>query len=243
MRHALRAAWRIDVAASPDIKDLPELARQGIIPATSWIGGPIPPAAGEPAAWRKQMQETMPQSLKGHFLLAMPSLVDPNFSRTVTCLSEHNAQGSMGLVINRVHELLTAREIFEELKLEYLPESGRRPIHIGGPVHSSELFMLHGPPFEWQGCFRIRDDLAMSNSLDLLQAVAQGQGPAECLICLGCAGWAPGQLEMELAQNSWITSPVDRGIVFNVPVEERWEAALRSMGIDPALISSTAGHA
>jgi putative transcriptional regulator len=190
-----------------------------------------------------RMHTSALDSLKGHFLLAMPSLNDPNFSRTVTCLSEHNDQGSMGLVVNRVHPSITAREIFEELKLDFTPESGRMPIHLGGPVHSDELFFLHGPPFHWPGCFRIDSHLGLCGSIDLIQAIARGQGPVECLMCLGCAGWGPGQLESELGQNAWLTTPADGEIIFHVPVEERWHRALARLGVDPAALTDVAGHA
>jgi len=193
---------------------------------------------------KRRMQITPPfESLKGHLLLAMPALNDPNFYRTVTCLSEHSTQGSMGLVVNRRHDHLTAEEIFEELRLEFRPETGRLPIHIGGPVHRDELFLLHGPPFEWPGGFRINDFLALNNSLDLIRAVARGEGPCFCLICLGCAGWGPGQLEAELGQNAWLTIPADEEILFQTPVEERWHRAMGRLGVDPTHLTDVAGHA
>ena len=181
--------------------------------------------------------------LKGQFLIAMPSMADPNFSKTVTCISEHTSEGAIGLVINRIHTLISAEDIFKELDLDYLPRAANIPIHVGGPVHMGEIFILHGSPFDWQGCLPITRTLAMSNTLDILKSIAAGKGPEFFMICLGCAGWAPEQLESELMQNAWLTTPVSDDIVFSVSIEEKWEAAVRKMGISPELLSDTAGHA
>ena len=182
-------------------------------------------------------------SLKGQLLVAMPSLLDPNFHQTVTCLGEHNDKGAMGVVINRAHEYLTAGEIFEELKIECIPKAASQPLFIGGPVHANELFILHGPPLQWQGSFSISDSLAMSNSIDILHAIGQGQGPQVFAISLGCAGWGPGQLEEEIRQNAWLTAPMDPAILFEIPLARRWEATLERLGIDPNRLSAEAGYA
>ncbi len=189
------------------------------------------------------MESTYPASLKGQFLMSMPGMADPNFARTVTCVCEHTAEGAVGIVVNRVHEMLRAKEMFEELGLTYTPESAEMPIYIGGPVHTNEVFILHGPPFGWDACLSITPSLAMSNSMDIMRAIAGGSGPEWAAICLGCAGWGPMQLEGEIQQNAWLTGPVDAALIFEMSVESRWEAALRGIGIDPALLSDTAGHA
>jgi putative transcriptional regulator len=182
-------------------------------------------------------------TLKGHFLLSMPSLLDPNFHQTVTCMCEHNSEGAMGLVVNRVHYDLTAKDIFEELKLDYTARSQTIPIHIGGPVHITELFVLHGPPFDWEACMKITPTLAMSNTRDIIESIALGRGPDSFIMTLGCAGWGPGQLEAEIKQNAWLTYPIFEENIFKMPVETRWEEAVKKLGIDPALLSSKAGHA
>jgi len=182
-------------------------------------------------------------SLKGQFLMAMPGLVDPNFQQTVTCMCEHNEQGAMGLVVNRLHSALTAKDIFEELKIRHSPATEKIPIHIGGPVHIAEIFVLHGPPFDWEGSLRITPNLALSNTRDIIESIASGKGPTSFIITLGCAGWGPGQLEEEIKQNAWLTVPVFEENIFKMPVENRWEEAVRKMGIDPALLSGAAGHA
>ena len=183
------------------------------------------------------------QSLKGQFLMAMPSLIDPNFYQTVTCLAEHNPKGAMGIVINRAHPQINAGMIFDELKIEGVVEAKNKPVYIGGPVHAGELFVLHGAPFTWDGSMMISETLALSNSRDILEAIAGGRGPRDYLISLGCAGWGPGQLESEISGNAWINSPFSEEITFQLEVESRWEAAMREIGIDPALLSDTAGHA
>lgn len=184
-----------------------------------------------------------PASLKGHFLLAMPGLTDPNFHQTVTCICEHNENGAMGIIINRVHDLLTAGDLFEELTLEHIPAAGEIPIHLGGPVHLGEIFVLHGPPFSWEACLMITPELGMSNTRDILEAVAMGRGPQEFIIILGCAGWGPGQLEAEIKENAWLNYPIFEENIFNLPIEVRWEEAVKKLGIDPILLSNMAGHA
>ncbi len=173
----------------------------------------------------------------------MPLLVDENFHQTVTCICEYTSAGAVGIVVNRVHPSLSGKDIFEELDIEYLPVAESIPIHIGGPVHISEIFVLHGPPFDWEGCLAITQNLAMSNTRDILEAVAVGKGPKSFIIALGCAGWGPGQLESEIKQNAWLTSPIFDEIIFGKPIEARWEVTMRKMGIDPVQLMDTVGHA
>ena len=183
------------------------------------------------------------ETLKGQFLIAMPGLADPNFHQTVTLMCEHTAEGALGIVVNRVHSFLTVKDIFEELQVEFKSGLETIPIHIGGPVNTDQVFMLHGPPFGWEGCFHVSPTLAMSNSRDILSAVGKGEGPGSILISLGCSGWGPGQLEFEMKENAWLTSTVMEEIVFDIPIDRRWQAAVEKMGIDPTLLSNTAGHA
>ncbi len=190
-----------------------------------------------------EMGEQVENSLKGHFLIAMPEMADFNFSHTVTCISEHTHRGALGIIINRVLPTVSGKTIFDELKLESAPGSESIPIHIGGPVHANEIFILHGPPFEWESCLMITEKLAMSNSMDIIAAIAAGEGPEAFVISLGCAGWGPGQLESEITQNAWLTCPVAIEVVFSEPIESRWERTVKMIGINPALLSSTPGHA
>ena len=189
------------------------------------------------------MKEGHTGFLKGQFLMAMPGLADPNFFQTVTCISEHNPDGAVGIVVNRVHSLLSGEDIFKELQIDYTPAAAAIPIHIGGPVHISEIFILHGPPFDWRGCLKIMPTIAMSNTMDILKEIAMGRGPASFIISLGCAGWGPGQLEAEIKENVWLNGPVCEDIIFERPVALRWETALKEIGIHPELLSDQAGHA
>ena len=189
------------------------------------------------------MESQYPSIMKAQFLIAMPGLLDPNFSQTVTCICEHTADGALGIVVNRAHPALFTKEIFSELKLEYVEETANIPIYIGGPVHFDEIFILHGPPFGWHGCLQVTSTLALSNTRDILTSISQGKGPHQVIIALGCAGWGPGQLESEISQNAWLTGPVSDDIIFEVPEDERWNAAVKKLGIDPVLLTHTAGHA
>lgn len=182
-------------------------------------------------------------SLKGNFLIAMPELADPNFSHTVTCICEHTPEGALGLIINRPHPLVKTLQIYKEFKMDVQEGVGADPIHVGGPVQMDEIFILHGPPFDWKGTLKITSGLALSNTIDVLEAMASAKGPEAAIMVLGCAGWGPGQLEMEIKQNAWLTHPVSEEIIFETPVDDRWEEALKKLGIDPLLLASTAGNA
>ena len=185
----------------------------------------------------------LPGMLKGQFLIAMPGLMDPNFNQTVTCICEHTEEGAIGIVLNRVHTSIFGEDIFKELKLEIAPGAKSIPIHMGGPVNINEIFVLHGPPFSWEGCFQVNSSVAMSNTIDILTALSKGEGPQSFIISLGCAGWGPGQLEDEIKQNVWLTSTVFQEVIFDTPVDLRWQTAVEKLGIDPTLLSDTAGHA
>jgi putative transcriptional regulator len=189
------------------------------------------------------MENAIPTSLKGQFITAMPSLLDPNFYQTVTCISEHTPEGAIGLVVNRVHQSLSGADIFRELDIDYVESAESVPIFIGGPVHVGEIFILHGPPFEWESSLRVATGIAMSNTRDIIQSIAMDKGPKSYAITLGCAGWGPGQLESEIKQNAWLTSPVNEEVIFEMPVEDRWETTIQRMGIDPSLLTNISGHA
>ncbi len=189
------------------------------------------------------MEDNYQGFFKGQFLIAMPAMTDPGFFQTVTCISEHTSEGAVGIVINRPHPKISGKDIFDELGIEYIPETESIPIYIGGPVHVGEIFILHGPPFNWEGCLIVTPDLAMSNSRDILDAIAIGRGPESFIVSIGCAGWGKDQLESEIKANVWLTCPVSEKIIFELPVEFRWEEAMKKMGINPAQLSGKAGHA
>ena len=182
-------------------------------------------------------------SLKGHFLMAMPGMADPNFQQSVTCISEHTSDGALGIMVNRIFDGLSAQHIFEELEIESNEAAGKIPVHFGGPVHGNELFVLHGAPFEGDAILRIDEGLALNNSRQVLEAIAMGTGPSQFIIALGCAGWGAGQLEWEIKENAWLSMPCVSDIIFEMPVEERWKSAINRLGIDPDLLSGIAGNA
>ena len=178
------------------------------------------------------------------FLVAMPGLVDPNFNHSVTLLCEHNEQGALGLVINRPTELRLA-DMLEHMKLAHpaLDET-THIVHWGGPVQTERGFVIHSEPGKWESSLRIAEELFITTSKDVLSAIGQGAGPKKFLVTLGYAGWAAGQLESEIKENSWLNTPVDHAILFNLPVATRWEAATRLLGVDVTqLTSGPAGHA
>ncbi len=189
------------------------------------------------------METTNPLSLKAQMLIAMPGLADPNFSNSVTCICEHSSEGAVGIVVNRLHPFLTAKEVFEELQMEYLPEAASIPVYIGGPVHIGQIFVLHTQPFDWESCLFVSPFLGLSNTKDILYAIANGNMEDSYLIALGCAGWGEDQLESEIKANSWITCPASKDLIFDIPVESRWKQAMKKVGIDPILLSNTAGRA
>lgn len=181
--------------------------------------------------------------LTNQFLIAMPALTDPNFFQTVTYISEHNESGALGLIINRPLNL-TLEQLLDHLQITTDRfDLTRTPIHYGGPVQPEQGFVLHSPIGHWGATLRVTDRIGITTSRDILQAVADGQGPEYLLVALGYAGWGPGQLERELAENAWLSSPADFDILFHTPSEQRWFAAAALLGIDLNLLSTDAGHA
>ncbi len=180
--------------------------------------------------------------LTHHFLIAMPGLADPNFVHSVTYICEHSEHGAMGIVINRPLDL-SLGEVLQQLGLESRPELTAQPVFLGGPVETSRGFVLHSPVGQWGASIAVSEDIAVTTSRDILQALAAGRGPARSLVALGYAGWAAGQLEHEMAANAWLSGPADSRILFDLPPAERWRAAAQSLGVDLSLISSDVGHA
>lgn len=182
-------------------------------------------------------------SLTGQFLVAMPGMADPRFERSVVYVCEHSSQGAMGLIVNKPTEI-SLTDLFAKVELEVktmLPEGAW--VLDGGPVSSERGFVLHSVDRVWNSSLTIDTDVAMTTSRDILEAVASGSAPKNWLITLGYSGWSKGQLEEELAANAWLTIPADSGLLFDEPLESRFNAAFRLLGIDPAMVSGTAGHA
>jgi putative transcriptional regulator len=182
-------------------------------------------------------------SLANNLLIAMPSLADPNFSRTVTLLCEHSDEGAMGIMINRPTNLVL-RDILVQLNID----AGTSPhadttVYFGGPVQNSRGFVLHEPIGKWEATLAVTDTLGVSTSRDILEAIARNEGPDRYFLALGYAGWGAGQLEREMSENSWLNAPAALDILFTLPIEQRWRAAAQLTGVDLNHLSSETGHA
>lgn len=190
----------------------------------------------------------MPLDLTDHFLIAMPSMLDPVFGGTVIYLCEHNENGALGVVINKPTDM-TMVTLLERIDLtpETLPDADQalssRHVMFGGPVQVERGFVLHSPVDRYSSTLAVTGDIAMTTSKDVLEAVARGQGPQRLMVSLGCSGWSAGQLEEELARNGWLTVPADPEIIFDLPAEQRFAAALGLLGIDPVMLTAESGHA
>ncbi len=182
-------------------------------------------------------------NLTGHFLIAMPSLNDSFFNRAVTYICEHDESGSFGVIINQETNI-NLKQVIKEMKIESGDNYNEdQPVFIGGPVDQGRGFILHRPTGSWSSSLMVKNDVALTTSKDILQAIANNEGPEDCIVALGYAGWAAGQLEQEMASNTWLSCPADEQIIFNTPVEKRWKAAAKLIGVDLSLLSNDAGHA
>ncbi len=190
-------------------------------------------------------------SLENQLLIAMPNLGDPYFNKTVTYICEHNDDGAMGLIIN-----LPVNLTLNELLMQIAEESGEENpndqsnnnsllkfVLSGGPIAQQRGFVLHSPQHCWNSSLSLNNDIMITTSKDILLSLGTQQAPENYMVALGYAGWAPGQLENELQANSWLTTPVDTEILFNVPVESRWKKSTEKIGIDISRLSSDIGHA
>lgn len=181
--------------------------------------------------------------LRNHFLIAMPTLNDVNFARTVTFICEHNQDGAMGIIINRPLNI-ALEEILQHIKVKGCPQKGGAiPICLGGPIQQNRGFVLHHPVGHWETTLVVGDELGITTSCDILNAIAQGQGPQQTLIALGYAGWESNQLEQELAENAWLSAPASSKIIFDTPYEQRWKAAAALVGVNLSNLSGEVGHA
>jgi putative transcriptional regulator len=198
----------------------------------------------DPAFFAHTGSTTSPElNLAHHFLIAMPSMLDPIFGGTVVYLCEHNERGALGVVINRPTDM-TVDTLFEriDLALDPLPIASR-PVMFGGPVQDDRGFVLHSPIGGYSSTLKVTDEVAFTTSKDVLEAVASGTGPERLLISIGYSGWGPGQLELEITRNGWLTVAADPTIMFDLPIEQRYAAAIRLLGIDPMMLAGEAGHA
>ena len=192
------------------------------------------------------MHDTIPMSenlsLTNQFLIAMPSLADPNFSQSVTYICEHNREGALGIVINHPLDIQLG-EVLQHMKIDIqAPSILNRPVFLGGPMQRERGFVIHAPIGEWDSVLNV-SGIGIASSRDILEAIACGKGPRHTLIALGYAAWGPGQLEKELANNDWLHGPADSTVLFDLPSEERWRAAAALTGVDLSRLSNEVGHA
>jgi len=182
-------------------------------------------------------------NLTDNFLIAMPTLEDPYFSNALVYICEHNENGALGIIVNRPIDMNLAG-LYEkiDIKLEQ-PGLADLPVYFGGPVQLDRGFVLHRPVGHWQSTLAVNDEVGLTSSRDILAAVGKDGLPAEILVSLGYSGWDAGQLEDELAQNSWLTVPAKSAILFDLPPEERLPAAMQKLGISFSQLSDIAGHA
>ena len=188
------------------------------------------------------MQAT-PTPLANQLLVALPALTDPQFARSVTLVCQHDGEGAMGVVVNRASEY-TLGEVLQQMGIEGGDDALRsQAVLAGGPVHPERGFVLHDGGPQWDSTLTITDSLFLTTSREILEAMVRGDGPANTVVALGCAGWGSGQLEQELAENDWLTAPADAELLFTLPLDERWEAAAGRIGVDFAYLADYAGHA
>lgn len=187
---------------------------------------------------------TIANTFAGQFLIAMPSLTEAPFARGVAFLCQHGEDGAVGLLINQISEYRLG-DVLAQMKLECRdPEIADYPVLIGGPVQQERGFVLHREHGHWDSSYRVNDDWSVTTSRDILVAMAKGEGPRRAVVTLGYSGWDADQLEQEIMDNAWLTTRADERIVFDTPIDERWVAATRKMGVrDPSQLTGYAGHA
>jgi len=182
-------------------------------------------------------------SLAGRMLVAMPQMQDPRFARTVIFLCAHTAEGAMGLVVNRLLDQLSFPDLLEQLGLETTPRCEGIHVHFGGPVESGRGFVLHTPDYMQDSTLLVDEQVALTATVDVLRAIADGNGPRRSMLALGYAGWGAGQLDSEIRENAWLIAPSDDELLFGEDLASKWEMAVARIGIDFGMLSPDAGHA
>ncbi len=184
-----------------------------------------------------------PPSFANQLLIALPTLADPGFARTVALICQHDDDGAMGVVVNRASEY-TLGEVLRQMDIPCEdPALLEQRVLAGGPVHPERGFVVHDGARPWDSSLEVADGLWVTTSRDILEALAGGDGPEHAAVALGCAGWGAGQLEYEIGENSWLTAPVRREILFSLPLDQRWQAAAGGIGVDMMRMAGHVGHA
>jgi putative transcriptional regulator len=181
--------------------------------------------------------------LTGQLLIAMPTMADPRFARTVIYMCAHNAEGAMGLVVNRLVGSITFPDLLEQLGIDNSGVSDEIRVHFGGPVESGRGFVLHSADYSQEGTLKVSSLMSLTATIDILRDMASGGGPRHSMLALGYAGWGPGQLDSEIQANGWLHVEPDDALVFDSDLDGKWERAIAKLGISPAMLSGDAGHA
>lgn len=182
--------------------------------------------------------------LGGKLLIAMPTMGDPRFEKSVIFMCAHSDDGSMGLIINKPSADVKFPNLLEQLEIPHIRRTKEPNVHFGGPVEMGRGFVLHSPEYTPDdGMLSVDDDFSMSVTLDVVRDMAEGTGPVRAILALGYSGWGGGQLESEILQNGWLTCDATPELVFETAPEDQWTAALQSLGVDPIMLSASAGHA
>lgn len=182
-------------------------------------------------------------SLAGQLLVAMPQMGDARFERSVIYLCAHSAEGALGLVINRPFRKLTFSDLLEQLDIERGPQAQQFHVLAGGPVEEGRGFVLHTDDYLRDDTLKVERGFALTATIEILKAMARGEGPARSILALGYSGWGPGQLEREITENGWLHVPADQALVFDRELDTKWERALAKLRVTPASLSGTAGRA
>jgi len=189
--------------------------------------------------------ETQDGYLSGQLLIAMPQMTDPRFEHSVVYMCAHNADGAMGLVVNKLVDAMSFTELLRQMELEIESDNldDRIQVHFGGPVESARGFVLHSTDYVSEATMRVDDSFSMTATIDVLRSIARGSGPSQAILTLGYAGWAPGQLDTEIQSNGWLNVAADQDLVFGREHDIKWTQAVAKVGVDPSFLSSEAGHA
>ncbi|WP_438955535.1 YqgE/AlgH family protein [Cognatiyoonia sp.] len=183
-------------------------------------------------------------NLVGKLLIAMPDMDDPRFAQSVIYICAHSDEGAMGLIVNKPKPKVRFSDLLKQLDISKSDASRDIRVHCGGPVEMTRGFVLHTSDYQsGVGTLEVSEGIGMTATLDVLEDIATGQGPVTSMLALGYAGWGPGQLESEIADNGWLTSDARNDILFGRANEHKWNAAIKLLGIDPLMLSSSGGRA
>ena len=190
-------------------------------------------------------EETQEGYLTGQLLVAMPAMRDPRFARSVIYICVHNADGAIGLVVNRLVGSIEFGDLIEQLDMKFGEADlvASPPVHFGGPVDTERGFVLHSADYQSEETLDIDEEFGLTATVDIVRTIASGSGPKSHLLALGYAGWGPGQLDGEIQENAWLNVDADNALVFDTDLDSKWDRALAKLGVDSALLSSEAGRA